>query len=150
MTAVPEGFELMPPYGRFGEFIGPIYWKEVDGAMVIGLRVEEHHCGIAPFLHGGMVASLVDTAFTWATRRLYDASLGIVTTNLSIDYIGGAGPGDWVEARVDVVRSGKRLTFLSCFVWKGEERIARASAQFQAVPRDKRPVTLLRTVPEKS
>jgi acyl-coenzyme A thioesterase PaaI-like protein len=54
-----------------------------------------------------------------------------VTVSLSIDMMGPAKQGEWVEARVEVGRAGRSTTFLSCFVWVGEERIARASGVFQ-------------------
>jgi len=55
----------------------------------------------------------------------------LVTTTLSVDFAGNARPGDWIEARVDVMRPGKRVAFVNCFVYHGADRIARASATFQ-------------------
>ena len=54
----------------------------------------------------------------------------VVTTSLSTDFAGYAQPGDWIEARVDVMQAGKRIAFINCFVYRGEKRIARASATF--------------------
>ena len=130
----------MPRFGPFHELVGPFYWKQEGEQYSIGMQILDKHRAKGPFIHGGMLAMLMDTAFMWVTRRLYDASVGIVTTNLSIDYVAGAISGDWIEARVDVVRSGKRLTFLSAYVWKGDERIARANAQFLTVDRSRRPL----------
>jgi acyl-coenzyme A thioesterase PaaI-like protein len=58
-----------------------------------------------------------------------------ITTNLSIEMLGAAQPGDWVEAEVDVMRAGSRVIFVNAFIRRGTERIARASATFQIVPR---------------
>ena len=52
---------------------------------------------------------------------------------LTIDFAGSAKAGDWIEAHVDVMRNGRRVVFLNCFVFRGNERIARGSATFQVV-----------------
>ena len=43
---------------------------------------------------------------------------------------GAAAIGDWLEVRVDIQKRGARLAFANCYVSKGDERIARASAVF--------------------
>ena len=40
---VPEGFELMPPFGPFHELVGPIYWRRTEAGFTIGLRAVEKH-----------------------------------------------------------------------------------------------------------
>jgi acyl-coenzyme A thioesterase PaaI-like protein len=58
----------------------------------------------------------------------------MVTVNLSADFADVARAGDWVEARVDVQKMGRRLAFASCHLWVGEKRILRASGIFAHVP----------------
>ena len=84
-------------------------------------------------VHGGMIAMLADTAFTWANKYSRDPPLKLLTTQLTVSLIGKAKPGDWIEARVDVVRAGRRVVFSNCFIWVGGERIAQATAQFQVI-----------------
>jgi hypothetical protein len=39
-----------------------------------------------------------------------------------------------VEARVDLQKTGKRLTFATCHLWVGDRRILRASGIFANLP----------------
>jgi uncharacterized protein (TIGR00369 family) len=133
MGAIPAGFEPMPPLGRFHERSGPIYEKRVPGGLIAGLLIDARHENRGGSIHGGMLTTFIDSAFAYAVRWSQDPPIRGVTTSLAIEFIGSAGAGEWIEAHVDVVRSGKRLVFLNCFVWRGEERIARASATFQVV-----------------
>ncbi len=54
-----------------------------------------------------------------------------MTTSLSVDFAANARPGDWIEARMDVMRPGTRVAFINCFVYLGDLRIARGSGVFQ-------------------
>jgi acyl-coenzyme A thioesterase PaaI-like protein len=44
--------------------------------------------------------------------------------------------GDWVEARADVQKVGKRVVFANCYLSVDGERIVRASAVFSRVDGD--------------
>ena len=133
MPGCPDGFQLMPPFGPFHELTGPIYYKQTEAGFVVGLHAEEKHRNRGEIVHGGMIAMLADTAITWASRNARQPAQSVLTTNLSINMIGVAKPGDWIEAHVDVVRSGRRVVFSNCFIWANGQRIAQAMAQFQVM-----------------
>lgn len=135
MSAVPAGFELIPPFGQFHEMCGPMYARKADNGFVIGMLLAEKHGNLGHNLHGGMLAMLIDTAFTYTSRHSRNPPEPSVTVNLTIDMMGGAKPGDWLEAHVDVARLGRKITFLNCFVFKGTERIARGNGVFQVMGR---------------
>lgn len=133
LPEVTDGFALMPPFGPFHEACGPIYVKKVDGGYVAGLRVEEKHRNRGQMVHGGMIAMLVDTACTWAAKYACEPVRKVLTSHLSVGYTGNAVPGDWMEARVEVVKAGRRVVFLNVYVWANNKCIAHASAQFQVI-----------------
>jgi len=112
--------------------VGSMYVKPPGAAWIIGMQVREQHHNRGNMIHGGIMAFFVDTAFTYVCTRVRDPALkGGVTTQLSIDFIGTAGAGDWIEVHVDPLRVGRRVAFFSGVVFKGAERIARGSALFQ-------------------
>lgn len=123
----------MPAFGPFHELVGPMYLKSRGDTFIVGLRVEEKHRNLGAMMHGGMICMLADTAITWASKHSREPALRVLTTNLSVSLIGNAVPGDWVEAHVDVVRSGRRIVFSNCFIWCDGKRIAQAAAQFQVM-----------------
>ena len=107
---------------------------------ITAMHVEERHCNRAMLMHGAMMSMLFDTAFYYAARQQYEASIGIVTGHLALDFVGTAKPGDWVEAHVEIVRTGRNICYLTGFAWNNGERIGSASAQFLTVDRTKRPL----------
>ncbi len=133
MYRPPDGFELMPPFGPLHEALGPMYVRRSEKYWLVGMRVEERHHNKGPMLHGGMMAFFIDTAFTYACVFSSVPPKMAVTSALTIDFAGSAKAGDWIEAHVDVMRNGRRVVFLNCFVFRGDERIARGSATFQVV-----------------
>jgi uncharacterized protein (TIGR00369 family) len=134
--AVPDGFEILPPFGPFHELIGPLYIKWTDGRCAVGVRVEEKHRNRFQAMHGGMICTLIDTATAWASKCSRTPAIRVVTTNLTINLMGNAAPGEWVEARVEVLRSGRSLVFSDCHVWCDGRVIAQASAQFLPIGED--------------
>ncbi|MGE0387956.1 MAG: PaaI family thioesterase [Gammaproteobacteria bacterium] len=133
MSAIPEGFEAMPPFGPFHELVGPIYARRTQAGWIVGFPVQEKHRNRGTALHGGMLCMLADTAFTWASHYSREPPIRCVTTSLAVNFVGRAAPGDWVEAHVDVVRSGRTAVFMNLMIWCRGERIAQATAQFQVV-----------------
>lgn len=123
----------MPPFGPFHELVGPIYYKKTEEGYAIGFLAETKHRNRGDMIHGGMIAMLADTAITWANKHSRQPAPSALTTNLSISMMGKAKPGDWIEARVEVIRAGRRLLFSNCFIWANDQRIAQATGQFLVV-----------------
>jgi acyl-coenzyme A thioesterase 13 len=133
----PAGFVLPPHPSHFRELIGPVYMRRMPGkpltALRFGLYVQPKHGNRSGNLHGGAVATLADIAMGYGCAYSAKPMLRLVTVSLSVDYIGSADLGDWIEARIDVIRTGRRVAFAQCDVWNGRKRIARASASFLVV-----------------
>jgi acyl-coenzyme A thioesterase 13 len=131
---VPDGFR---PLGRanspFLSSLGPLYAKDEGRGLVLGLRVEEKHLNTRGVAHGGMLVTVADSALGIAIARLRTPPDPMVTVNLTADFADAARAGDWLEARVEVQKLGKRLGFASCHLWVGEKRILRASGIFAHV-----------------
>lgn len=133
-SAPPPGFARIGSASPFNDLVGPLHERHTPAGWIIGMRVAEKHLNRRRIVHGGMISTLADFAMGYTTARASDPPLKLVTLSLSVDFAGNATYGDWIEARVDVVRSGRRVAFVSGMVWRvgveTEERIARASATF--------------------
>jgi uncharacterized protein (TIGR00369 family) len=136
VSAVPAGFVRLDSTSPFHELVGPLYEKRHGGTVTIGFVVAEKHKNRSGIVHGGMICTLADFAMGHAAHTATGTPRRLVTTTLSVDFAGNAGPGDWIEARVDVMRPGRRVAFVNCFVFHGTARIARASATFQILGPD--------------
>lgn len=145
MTDIPQRFKLFSRSSPFTEVNGPFYFKEENGRLTYGLRIEARHCNSGGMVHGGLIATLCDLALgnniglaSRSPENLADEQAAtsppvrkFVTVNLSTDYAGHATVGDWIEVRVEVQKIGKALAFANAYVFRGEEKIARSSAVFR-------------------
>jgi uncharacterized protein (TIGR00369 family) len=121
----PAGFRR-EEIGPFTDHAGPLYARE-DGA--VGVRVHPHHLNQAATVHGGLLATLVDAAIGRAVRASAQQEQA-ATVSLTIDYLGPAGAGDWLEARTEVERVGGRLAFVDCSVRAGDREVVRGRAVY--------------------
>jgi acyl-coenzyme A thioesterase 13 len=133
MTAIPKDFHKIKSMSPFNELVGPLYERRDAKGLTIGFQVSEKHRNSRGIVHGGMICTLADFAMGYKASNASDPPRKLVTTTLSMDFAGNARPGDWVEARVDIYRPGKRVAFVDCFIWRmgdNPDRIGRASATF--------------------
>ena len=127
---VPEGFERLKRGGPYMASLGDLYCRRDGGAIVIAMRITERHTNMRGIAHGGMLASLADSALGLGLTMSCDGRNSFVTVNLSTDFIDAARPGDWAEAHVHIGRIGSRVGFAECDLMVGDKRILRASGVF--------------------
>jgi acyl-coenzyme A thioesterase 13 len=130
MTAAPDGFAPLFRTSPFLDAVGPFYFRRDGERLIIGLRILATHANARGVAHGGLLMTLADIALGYNTAYREEPPGSWVTANLSGDFAGAAKFGDWVEAHVDVQKSGKRLAFANAYLMVGDERILRASAVF--------------------
>lgn len=128
--AAPEGFETIFRSSPFIELLGPLYSKAHDQGWLIGLYATEKHCNARGKVHGGVLSSLADISLGYNAALQGPKPIPMVTANLTIDYVGGAKLGDWIETHSDVQKVGKQMAFANCYFFVDGKRIARASGVF--------------------
>ena len=130
-AAVPAGFTaLRRGSSAFLSSLGTLYGKGEGREIVIAMRIDERHLNTRGVAHGGMLVTLADSALGIVISLSQQTAQPFATVNLSADFADAARAGDWVEARVDVQKIGKRLAFASCHLSVGDRRILRASGIF--------------------
>ena len=114
MSDVPPGFRplRLPPSGFLG-MAGPFYADWDGQRFILGLRVEERHCNSNGVCHGGMIATLADMLLTIGSNIQVGQSRFLPTVSMSCDYLAPAPLGAWLEGRIDVLRTTRRLLFTS-------------------------------------
>ncbi|MBD8723737.1 PaaI family thioesterase [Oxalobacteraceae sp. CFBP 13708] len=128
--SAPPGFERLNRGGPYMANLGELYCRRGEGEIVFAMRIEDKHTNMRGIAHGGMLASLADSALGLGLTLYCEGRQSFVTVNLSTDFIDAARPGDWVEAHVEVQKMGKRMAFANCFLQVGARRILRASGVF--------------------
>lgn len=71
------------------------------------VTVDERHGNYFGGAHGGLLATLVDTA-AFFSRPLLPSGVACTTTNLQVNYVRTAAPGDTLTARSQLLHLGKR------------------------------------------
>lgn len=125
-AAPPAGFAHHDA-GPFLEHAGPVFRRAEDGAL--GLRIGERHLNSGGSAHGGLLTSVVDSAMGLAVRTEADGTPA-VTVSLTTDFLGPAGPGDWIQTSTKVERVGGTLAFVDCSLRAGDREVVRGRAVF--------------------
>jgi uncharacterized protein (TIGR00369 family) len=126
----PEGF-IQVLRAPFVNHVGPILQAEENapGTMRLGLRVCEVHCNSIGIMHGGMIATVCDSAmaralFTKLQRRT-------VTLRMALEYLDPIQKGDWLEADARLTTEDGEVAHTECRVMVGGHTRARATGVFR-------------------
>ena len=133
MSDIPTGFTPLFRSSPFLDLLGPLYNKKNDATLVIGFRAEQKHCNARETVHGGVFSSIADVALGYNAAFNGAEPVPMVTASLTIDYVGAAKLGDWIEAHTDVQKVGRSMAFANCYFIVNDKRIARASGVFNVL-----------------
>jgi uncharacterized protein (TIGR00369 family) len=137
MSAIPDGFEPHQRKSPVTDAWEPLYAQRGVDGVKLGFVLAEPHCNGRGMLHGGVIAALADNAMGLSLGAAMAASsqaagvTGIVTTSLSVDYLGVAKLGQWIEISPRVVKAGKGSGVVDAIVTADGAPIARANASFR-------------------
>lgn len=109
----------------------PIYARETEGALVLGLFLRAAHTNSRGFAHGGLIGALADNAMGLSCGRRLGGGSRLVTVSLSVDFLGRAQIGQWLEFDTVFVKPGGTLCFAQAFVTADGQPCARADAVFR-------------------
>ena len=130
---VPKGFE---PHDRKSPVTAPwepLYRRLSGDTVVLGVRAREAHCNGRGFVHGGLISALADNAMGLSAVRRMGEVASLVTVSLTVDFLGSAHVGQWLEFDTMFVKPGGTLAFTQAFVTADGQPCARANAVFRVV-----------------
>jgi uncharacterized protein (TIGR00369 family) len=137
MDEIPEGFV---PHSRKSPLTDPwepLYARSAPDRLVLGVRVRPEHCNSRNMPHGGFLAALVDNAMGLSLgvnlANAGHSANGLVTVSLTLDYLGSAKLGQWLELDTDFVKLGRSICFAEATVRADGAPIARARATFKVL-----------------
>ncbi|QDU80649.1 Acyl-coenzyme A thioesterase PaaI [Polystyrenella longa] len=131
--------ESLPGLGTrdvpFLDLLGARPVKREDGTYELHLKIERKHLRPHGIVHGGVTASLLDTALGLTAGAAADTDHHMVTVQLNINYIRPTWEGEDVIARGELQHRGSKTA-----VVRGELRnadnqlIATATGTFMYLP----------------
>src|SRR6478672_17630 len=97
---------------RYAKFLGLELGEISPGEASIHLEVRDELKQNQGVVHGGAIASLIDTASAFAVLTQIDVGERVTTTDLTIHYLRPATTGR-MTASARIIRGGRRLFVLS-------------------------------------
>ncbi|MBO9546157.1 PaaI family thioesterase [Caulobacter sp.] len=135
MDAIPDGFSPHVRKSPLTDPWEPLYARKAEDRLVLGVRVREVHCNSRNMPHGGFLAALADNAMGLSLGVALAAARqpagGLVTVSLTLDYLGSAKLGQWLEFDTDFVKLGRSICFAEATVRADGVPVARARATFK-------------------
>jgi uncharacterized protein (TIGR00369 family) len=115
--------------GGFAQRLGAEVERADDGSARIRFEAREEHLNPAGTLHGGVLATLVDTAMGTAVRSTVEDDDVPATSQLTVTYLRPGRPGT-VEVTARVRTRGEHLTVCEADVEQDGRSLAHAVATF--------------------
>jgi uncharacterized protein (TIGR00369 family) len=81
------------------------------GFCTVAGRVERRHLNINGLVHGGVYATILDTAMGASVVSLLTEDETTATTSLYVEFLSAARAGDTLTARGRVLRRGRHIAF---------------------------------------
>jgi acyl-coenzyme A thioesterase PaaI-like protein len=132
---VPEGISAHGRRSPITEPWEPLYARVAEDRLVLATRLREPHCNSRHMPHGGFLATMADNAMGLSLgmnlARTGAPVDGLVTVSLTLDYLGSARLGQWLEFDTDFVKLGRSICFAEATVRADGVPVARARATFK-------------------
>jgi acyl-CoA thioesterase len=116
-----------PTPGPFSTFLGFRYISVDADEAVVEADPGPEHCNGSGIVHGGMLASLLDTTTGWAVHARLPVGTAAPHVHLSIQYVRAAVPGTPLLCRARCVSVGRRIGSTEAEVTQDGVVVARAS-----------------------
>lgn len=100
-----------------------------EGRVRLALDASEDQRNLLGTIHGGVVASLADTAMGLAVRTAIEPGRPHVTIEMSVRYLRPVAPGR-IEAVGTVIRAGSQIAFAEAEVVADGVAVARAAGTY--------------------
>lgn len=98
-----------PTPGPFSALLGFRYISIGPDEAVVEADPGTEHCNGSGIVHGGLLASLLDTTTGWAVHARVPAGTAAPHVQLSVQYLRAARPGVVLVCRARVLSVGRRI-----------------------------------------
>jgi uncharacterized protein (TIGR00369 family) len=111
---------------NFSVLVGLEVAKLYEGGAVLELTVKDDHRQIHNVVHGGVIATLADTAGALAAYTVSPVGAELATIELKINYLLPIADGK-VQAEGRVLRAGRNFIVVECDVRNAQGQLAAKS-----------------------
>lgn len=119
LQKIREKFE----YNHFPRLVGIEIDSMETGRARLSLEVTEKHLQLQGIMHGGAIATLIDTAVAFAIVSVSEPGARFSTVELKVNYLSAIKEGR-VIADAWLVRDGRRIVVAECDVFDAAGQLA--------------------------
>lgn len=116
----------------FTGLVGPLWSRREEGSYAFGVILTDDHVNPAGFVHGGMLATLLDQSVSTAGWEAAQRK-PCVTVQIDSHFIASVRPGSFLEARARIVRATRTLVFVQSELRVGDECVATGMATVKVI-----------------
>lgn len=120
-----EGWTIRDDEPGLMTFVGPLWQRNEEEGPAFGFLVEEKHLNRRGVVHGGMLMTFADQALGLTSRDLNE-DLPQATVQLDTQFIAPVMPGEFVEARAQMLRRTRSIIFMKGILTVDERVVASA------------------------
>lgn len=115
----------------FVNHVGPLFQaiENAPGEITLGLTVELVHTNTMGFMHGGMIATICDSAM--ARAAVFKLNRRTVTLRMGMEYFDPVRKGDWLTAHGRLVGHDEEVARTECTIRVDGEVRARGTGVFR-------------------
>lgn len=117
----------------FLDLLGTFTERNLDDGFAIGIRITPEHLNAKGTVHGGVIATLADISLGYVTGSSRTPPLRMVTSTMTLAYVGAARLDDYLESEVRVVRTGARVAVADATLRAAGRTVATATATFTVI-----------------
>jgi acyl-CoA thioesterase len=93
------------------------------GSARLSLEVRQQHLQLAGVMHGGAIATLIDTAVAFAIVSTSEHQARFTTVEMKVNYLSAIREGR-IIAEAKLIRDGRRIVVADCDVFDSNGRLA--------------------------
>lgn len=116
---IQEKFEI----NHFPRMLGIEIDSVEEGRAVLSVEVREELKQLQGVMHGGAIASLIDTAVAFAIVGVSEPEDRFTTVEMKVNYLSAIRAGR-VTAEARLIRDGRRIIVAECDVFDDKGRLA--------------------------
>jgi acyl-CoA thioesterase len=121
-----------------------------SGRALMTMRVGSRHKQIHGVVHGGILASLADTAGAMAAYPMLPVSTRLATVEIKINYLEPVDRGP-ISAKSHVLRLGRTLVIAECEIFDADKNLAaKALMTFAIIPTEGKHSASTRQIKDKT
>jgi uncharacterized protein (TIGR00369 family) len=118
----------------YPELIGLVIAELQFDSCRIDLELGERHLQPFGIVHGGVIATLIDTATFWAGFMRLPEDAGLVNVDLKLNYLKAVASGQ-LRTEGRCLRAGRQISYAEARVFDGKnELIAHGTSTLMALP----------------